>query len=290
MRPLPNITVVTADLEGCRKMKTRIIAAVALLPPLLVIVLALPSIWTAVLFGLAAAVAAYELLWGTGLVKHPRLIVYTAAMAFLVSIWGALGQNYPAALIGVLLFAAVLYAEGLASKATLRYEKMAVCFAGGLLIPFMLTALVRIHSGDEGRFFILIPFVLAFLSDTGAYFAGRAFGKHKLAPVISPNKTVEGVVGGVVGAIVGMLIYGAVLDLAFGFTVNYGLAAAYGVLGSLAAVFGDLSFSAIKRQTGIKDYGNLIPGHGGILDRFDSMTVVAPLAEALLILLPVAVK
>lgn len=290
MRPLPNITVVTADLEAYRKMKTRIIAAAALLPPLLVIVLVLPTIWTAVLFGLAAALAAYELLWGTGLVKNYRLIGYTALMAFLVSLWGGLGANYAAALIGVVLFAAILYAEELASKATLRYEKLAVCFAGGLLIPFMLTALVRIHSGENGRFFILIPFVLAFLSDTGAYFAGRAFGKHKLAPIISPNKTIEGVAGGVAGAIAGMLIYCVILDLAFGFTVNYLFAVVYGLIGSLAAVFGDLSFSAIKRQTGIKDYGNLIPGHGGILDRFDSMTVVAPLAEALLLLIPVAVK
>ena len=199
-------------------------------------------------------------------------------------------MHYAVALIGVLLFVAILYAEELASKATLQYEKLAVCLAGGLLIPFMLTALVRIHSGDNGRFLIPIPFVLAFLSDSGAYFVGCFFGKHKLAPVISPKKTVEGVFGGVAGAIVGMLIYGLVLDLGFGFHVNYFYAVVYGAIGSLAAVFGDLSFSAIKRQTGIKDYGNLIPGHGGVLDRFDSMTVVAPLAEALLILLPVAVK
>ena len=93
-----------------------------------------------------------------------------------------------------------------------------------------------------------------------------------------------------IGAIVGMVIYCLILKTYFGFSVNYLYAVIYGLIGSVAAVFGDLSFSAIKRQTGIKDYGNLIPGHGGILDRFDSMTVVAPLAEALLILLPVAVK
>jgi len=271
-------------------MKTRILAAVALLPALLIIVLALPTIWTAVLFGLMAALASYELLWGTGLVRQPRLLIYTAVMGFLTALWSHFGKDYTAALLGILIFAAVLYAEVLASKAKLGYEKITVCMAGGLLIPFLLCALVRIHSGEHGRFFILIPFVLAFLSDTGAYFAGRAFGKHKLAPVISPNKTVEGVVGGVLGAVAGMLIYCLVLQVAFGFTVNYLWAVVYGLLGSLAAVFGDLSFSAVKRQTGIKDYGNLIPGHGGILDRFDSMTVVAPLAEALLLLLPVAVK
>ena len=271
-------------------MKTRIIAAAALLPALLIVVLLLPGVFTAILFGLMAAIAAYELLYGTKLVKMPRLIGYTALMAFLVALWSCFGHSYPAALIGVLLFTSLLYAEVLASKAKIGYQKITVCLAGGLLIPFMLTALVRLRSAENGCFLILIPFVLAFLSDTGAYFAGCYLGKHKLAPVISPKKTVEGVVGGVVGAIVGMLLYCFILDIAFGFQANYFYAFVYGALGSVAAVFGDLSFSAIKRQTGIKDYGNLIPGHGGILDRFDSMTVVAPLTEALLILIPVVVK
>jgi len=132
--------------------------------------------------------------------------------------------------------------------------------------------------------------VLAFLSDTGAYFTGLKFGKHKLAPVISPKKTIEGVVGGVLGAILGMIIYCLVLRMAFGFQVNYLYAVLYGIVGSAAGVFGDLCFSVIKRQTQIKDYGNLFPGHGGILDRFDSMMVVAPLVEILMMLLPVAVK
>ena len=132
--------------------------------------------------------------------------------------------------------------------------------------------------------------MLAFLSDTGAYFAGLKFGKHKLAPVISPKKTVEGVVGGVLGAVLGMVIYCAVLNLGFQFRVNYLYAVVYGILGSAAGVFGDLCFSVIKRQTGIKDYGNLFPGHGGILDRFDSMMVVAPLVEVLMLIIPVVVR
>ena len=271
-------------------MKTRILAAAALLPLLLVVILVLPPVCTAVLVGLMAAIGAYELLFGTGLVKQTRLIVYTAVMGLLVSLWSHFGMGYAPALLGILVFCSVLYAEVLLSHAKLPYGNITVSLAGGLLIPFLLSALVRIRSGENGQYFILLPFVLAFMSDTGAYFAGRFLGKHKLAPVISPNKTVEGVVGGVAAAILGMLLYCLILNLAFDFRVNYLYAVLYGLLGSLAAVFGDLSFSAIKRQTGIKDYGNLIPGHGGILDRFDSMTIVAPLAEALLLLLPVAVK
>ena len=267
-------------------MKTRIIAAAVLVPILLIIVLALPKVWTAILFGFMAAVAAYELLCNTGYVRHPRLVVYSMVMAFLVSVWCYTGQSYVWALVGILLFCAALFGEMMLSHVKLRFEKLALCFAAGLLIPFLFTSLVRIHIMDGvGRYFIMIPFVMTFISDSGAYFAGKYLGHHKLAPVISPNKTVEGALGGIVGAIVGMLIYSLVLDLAFEFEVNYLYACIYGLVGSLGGMFGDLCFSVIKRQTGIKDYGNLIPGHGGILDRFDSMMIVGPLAEVLLILI-----
>ena len=100
---------------------------------------------------------------------------------------------------------------------------------------------------------------------------------------------IEGALGGMATAMAGMLIYALILGVGMGFDVDYGLAILYGAAGSAAGVFGDLCFSVIKRQTGIKDYGNLIPGHGGILDRFDSMMMVAPLIEALLVIVPFAV-
>ena len=271
-------------------MKTRIIVAVVLIPLLLIILLALPTVFTAVLVGAMCALAAYELLWGTGLVRLIRPVIYSAVMAFGAALWCHFGMSYTAAVLGILIYTALMFAELLAAKGQLPFEKISVCFVASFLIPLLLSALVRILGWDEGRFYVLLPFLLAFTSDSGAYFAGRFLGKHKLAPVISPNKTVEGVAGGIAGAIVGMLIYCVVLDLFFRFRVNYLFALTYGILGSLASVFGDLAFSAIKRQVGIKDYGNLIPGHGGVLDRFDSMTVVAPLTEALLLLIPFAVR
>lgn len=272
-------------------MKVRILASVILLPLLLIIVLALPKVCTAVLFGLMAAIAAYELLSGTGYIRHIRFVAYAMVMAFLVCIWSYTGMSHVWGLLGVLAFVTIYFSEMMLSHVKVRLEKITICMLAGLLIPYLFSSLIRIHAVEgTGRYFIIIPFVMAFLSDTGAYFAGKYLGKHKLAPVISPNKTVEGVIGGVLGAILGMLIYGLILDLAFGFTVNYLYAVLYGLIGSVAAVFGDLCFSVIKRQTGIKDYGNLIPGHGGILDRFDSMMIVGPLAELLLILIPVAVK
>ena len=270
-------------------MKTRVIAAVALLPLLLLVVLAAPKFLTAILFGAMAAIGAYELLNGTGLVKNLRLSIYSMVMAFWSVLWCGLGIGYVWLLLGVLVFWIVLFAEMMASDMKLAFDKVALCLVAGIVVPLLLGSLVRIHAAEKGRFFILIPFAMAFLSDTGAYFTGITFGKHKLAPLISPKKSIEGVVGGVLCAILGMLLYCFVLQVGFKMQVNYLAAILYGLLGSGAGVFGDLCFSVIKRQTGIKDYGNLIPGHGGILDRFDSMMVIGPLAEILLILVPLAV-
>ncbi len=272
-------------------MKIRIIASVVLLPLLLIVVLALPKVYTAILFGLMASLAAYELLLGTGYVKSIRLVSYAMVMAFLVTLWSYFGMPYAWGVLGVLALLAILFAEMMFSHIKLRFEKVALVLVAALLIPFLFSSLVRIHTvSGTGRYLILLPFIIAFLSDSAAYFVGRFFGKHHLAPVISPKKTVEGAIGGVLGAVVGMLLYGLVLQLAFDFRVNYLYAVIYGLVGSVGGVFGDLCFSVLKRQTGIKDYGNLIPGHGGILDRFDSMIIVGPLTELMLILIPVAVK
>ena len=272
-------------------MKTRIVTAAIALPLLLIILLALPKIVTAILFGLVCALAAYELLTATGFVKNIRVVIYSAVMALLVALWSYFGCSQVWAAAGLLVFSAVLFTELMLNHIKLRFEKIAVCLVAGVLIPYLFSAIVRIHSVDgTGRFFVLIPFIIAFISDSGAYFAGLYFGRRKLAPAISPKKTVEGAIGGVAAAILGMLLYMFIVDVAFGFTVNYLLVIVYGIVCSAAGVFGDLCFSVIKRQAGVKDYGTLLPGHGGILDRFDSMIIVAPLVEVLLTLIPLAVK
>lgn len=271
-------------------MKIRILAAVVLLPLLLAVVLFLPKICTAILFGAMCAIAVRELLIGTGLVKHKRLAIYGMTVAVFVALWSGLGTEYALALLCVFALFVFLAIELLLYHREMRFEEFALTVLSGVVLPFLLCAVVRIHSGEYGRHLILLPFVISFMSDTGAYFIGCFFGKHKLAPEISPKKTVEGLVGGVAGAIIGVVIYCLVLKFSFGFAVNYYCIPVYGILGSFGAVLGDLCFSVIKRQTGIKDYGNLIPGHGGILDRFDSMIVVAPLVELLMLYIPMVVK
>ena len=267
-------------------MKTRVIAAAVLLPLLLIAVLFLPKIVTAVIFGALAAIAAYELLYRTDLVKEVRLVAYSAVIAFGVSLWSLYGKQYTWAMLGILVFFAALFGEMMASHVKISFEKVAYCLAAGLLLPYLLTSIVRIHSWPLGRRYVFIPFILAFLSDTGAYFAGRAFGTHKLAPNVSPHKTVEGRVGGILTALIAMVLFAVVCRYCFHYEVNYVAAVVYGLVGAGASVLGDLGFSAIKRQTGIKDYGHLLPGHGGVLDRFDSMVLVAPVIEVLVWLMP----
>ena len=269
-------------------MKTRIIAAAVLIPLLLIVVLLAPTMVAAVIFAVLMAIGSYELLFRTGLIRHTRLVVYSSVMAFAVVMWSHAGAQQAYLLLGLGIYTLLLFAEMMMDHVKVRIEMLSVCYLSGVIVPYMLSALIRILGMVVGRYVILIPFVVAFLSDGGAYFVGLRFGRHKLAPVVSPNKTIEGALGGLAAAILGMLLYAIILDLFFpAFRVHYGLAMLYGLVGSAVGVFGDLCFSVIKRQTGIKDYGNLIPGHGGVLDRFDSLCMVAPLVEALLLILPI---
>ena len=270
-------------------MKTRIIAAAVLVPVLFLVVLAATEIVAAVVLGVLLAIASYELLYRTGLVTHPRLVVYSSVMAFGISMWSYLDSIHAYFILMVMVYFMLLFAEMMMDHVKVHFEMVGMCFVSGVILPYLLSALVRILMMSFGRYVILIPFVVAFLSDAGAYFVGLKFGRHKLAPVVSPNKTIEGLLGGLAAAMVGMLIYTVILDWPLKLDVNYGLALLYGLIGSLVGTFGDLCFSIIKRQTGIKDYGNLIPGHGGALDRLDSLTLVAPLMEALLLIAPVII-
>ena len=259
-------------------MKKRIISAAILVPILFLLTLAAPVIAASLVMSALMAIAAYELLYRTGLVKRPRLVIYSCIMAAAVCMWSYFGAIHSYFVILMIVFFILMFSEMMLDHIKVHFEDLSMCFVAGLLIPYMLSSLIRILNMDLGRYVILIPFVVAFMSDAGAYFIGLKFGRHKLAPVVS-----------IAFAVVSMLVYALIIDLLPGnLRVNYGLALLYGFAGSLLGIFGDLCFSIVKRQTGIKDYGNLIPGHGGVLDRFDSLTLVAPAMEVLLVLLPVA--
>ncbi|MDO4622454.1 MAG: phosphatidate cytidylyltransferase [Eubacteriales bacterium] len=146
-----------------------------------------------------------------------------------------------------------------------------VAFFGIVYLGVMLSCVYQTRMMNNGQYLVWLIFLCSWGCDTCAYCAGRLFGRHKMAPVLSPKKTVEGAVGGVIGAGLLGMIYAMVTG---------GPAAVYAlicVIGGLISMVGDLAASAIKRIEGIKDYGKLIPGHGGILDRFDSVIFTAPI-------------
>ena len=146
-----------------------------------------------------------------------------------------------------------------------------------LYIPVMFSFVKLILNLEYGRFYILYVFCGAFISDTFAFLIGSKFGKTKLAPEISPNKTVEGSLGGIFGVILSFVILTLVGNLKLGIYGNIFYWILIGIAASVAGQFGDLTASAIKRYCKIKDFGNIMPGHGGILDRFDSLMFVAPI-------------
>ncbi len=154
----------------------------------------------------------------------------------------------------------------------------AVTLLGFYYIPVLLSFIYLVREHSFGQLFVWLIFICAWGCDTGAYFVGILFGKHKLAPELSPKKTIEGAIGGVAFATIIALIYGFTISTFFAFNeFNITLSCTIiGLVGSVFAQLGDLSASAVKRYTSIKDFGNIIPGHGGILDRFDSILLTAP--------------
>ena len=149
--------------------------------------------------------------------------------------------------------------------------------------PVMLSLLYLIREGfSYGKYFIWLVFLCSWGSDTCAYAVGVLFGKHKMTPKLSPKKSVEGAVGGIVGAALLFVLYKYLLERYGGirFDINIVVVMAFGAVGAFVSMIGDLAASAIKRDYDIKDYGKLIPGHGGIMDRFDSVIITAPIIFA----------
>lgn len=254
-------------------MKTRIIVAVIAIPILVLVIFFAPLWVMGVVMGAISACCAWEFMRCTNEHVPLRVKVYCAVSAFLLCAGTAvLDGGLVCGGVLFLLFA-VMFCELMLSfrrEEVLNFELVLTAFMAGGIMPVLLSSVVRLGLRDLGRVYMLLPFVAAFSSDSGAYFAGCFLGKHKMAPRLSPNKTVEGSMGGFAAAVLLMLLYGLVLKLTK-LEVNFAVMAVYGFLGSLVCQLGDLSFSAVKRIYGVKDYGKLIPGHGGMLDRFDSM-------------------
>lgn len=208
----------------------------------------------------------------------PVSSVQAAQLYASIYIYRALAFGMVAALI-VFLFVYVLLFPAYHGR-----EVMAACFSF-LYAPVMLSFLYLTREGFLlGRYLVWFIFLCSWGSDTCAYAVGVLIGKHKMTPKLSPKKSIEGAIGGVAGAALLSALYAYLMQRYFlmpSYTASYslstGAAAALGAAGALVSMVGDLAASAFKRDYGIKDYGKLIPGHGGIMDRFDSVIVTAPL-------------
>ncbi len=163
-----------------------------------------------------------------------------------------------------------------------KYQETMFIAAVTLLVSHSLNMLnIMLQRNTFGLASVILALCAAWIADTGAYFAGTFFGKHKLCPEISPKKTVEGFFGGIVTDVVVMVIFAWIYSLITKAHVHYLWLIFIGAVCAVISVLGDLSASIIKRQQGIKDFGNIMPGHGGVMDRFDSVLFTVPAFYAL---------
>ena len=267
-------------------MKQRILVAVIGIPLLLLVLCWAPHWATAALLAALGVIGAHELLAAvSGAEKTKSLWVLAGFMAVctVFSTYAGMEEYKDTALVAVpwLLCAAVallflLAVRWFGRENAIAFQDACAMLLGGVAIPLAMSCLLRLRLMEFGGGLVLMPLVAAFMSDAAALFTGMACGKHKLAPKASPKKTVEGAVGGLVGGIVGMVLFRIVFFFVTVHALSIGWCMVIGLVGAFMGQLGDLSFSVIKRQCGIKDYGRLLPGHGGVLDRFDSVIFAAP--------------
>lgn len=183
---------------------------------------------------------------------------------------------YPWILSGVLIGFMLIGVWNMLTLGKFEIRRPLFLFVISLCFPVLYSCIPALRLEGNGVGGLALIFWACFLTDTGAYFIGRRFGKRKLAPVISPHKTVEGYIGGVGINIVGFTLLALILRLCFAEPVAIWEFSLLGLVTGVLDQFADLSLSAIKRHMGIKDFGRLMPGHGGVLDRFDSLLYVGP--------------
>lgn len=266
-------------------MLVRIISSIVCLPILLILVIfgGLPlqiAVLAASLIGMHEFYQAFS-----PNNKRIHIIGYAFAIFYGIFLQEIVnGLNMFNIFVSVFLLVLLIYSVICHSK-TNALESMTTFF-GFFYVSFLLSHVVLIRQYTYGSFFIWLAFICAWGCDTGAYFTGMSIGKHKLIPSLSPKKTIEGAIGGVVAATLLSVLYGYVIQTNFTLPdVNIvPLCAVTGFIGSILSQIGDLAASAMKRYTGIKDFGKLIPGHGGIIDRFDSVLLTAPTVYYIMLL------
>ena len=203
----------------------------------------------------------------------PGIVGYLAATVFYCNLKWAFLPDLMVVVLGFLMALMFVYVFTYPKYKT---EQVLHTFFAVIYAAVLMSFIYLVRSGDDGIFLIWLIFLSSWGCDTCAYLTGVTCGKHKMAPVLSPKKSVEGGIGGVIGAALLGALYGFLVRNQVGFDHPALVCAVVCGVGGLISMVGDLAASAVKRNYGIKDYGKLIPGHGGILDRFDSVLFTAP--------------
>ncbi len=252
-------------------MKSRLLVAAFGIPLALWVILFAPVWVMEVVIWLLSGIGAYELMKCINAHKNIRFSTAVAAALVLI-VPSAFGEVF---LIPAIMFCLIVHFAFAVWKAgEMKWCEVATAFFAITVIPYALSAFLRMTDAGFSRAYLLLPLIFSFASDSGAFFVGLAFGKHKLAPKVSPKKTVEGAIGGIVFCVLFFVIFGLIIEKSVGAHANYLVLAIGGVFISVVSQIGDLVMSLIKRKYGIKDYGKIFPGHGGVLDRCDSVLAV----------------
>ena len=289
-------------------MKIRIISALVAMVLLFAVLLCPYAIVFALMVAAAAAIAVWELLYATHRITNKWVVascmVFAAIEVLVVYAVQCVmsGAYTPQPMLSALsqmpavcylpLVLPVLFALGMMLYTVYAYEKVdahapsyAFCMTSYATLGFAAIAALRQLHPSVGITYVLLTMVIPWMSDTGAYFIGTLCGKHKMAPVISPKKSWEGFFGGWAVSVGASALYAVICNVWLPTDVSPLTFAIVALVLAPLSVCGDLFASVIKRQSGIKDYGNLMPGHGGVMDRFDSVVCIAPLLYILLLLL-----
>ncbi len=241
-------------------------------------------------FTLLAIIATYEMLCCIGLQKHPIIAIFSYLYCGSSVVLSRVIENTEKFLMfmlfSTLVYVFIVIACSLFSKGSIPIDLAGELFMMMFYIAVTLSCVLLVRDSANGAYLYLLVFLGAWITDTGAYFTGMAVGKHKLIPDVSPKKTVEGAVGGVVFCAAVMALYAFAVGKLFDLQPSYSAFIICGLILSVVSMIGDLVMSLLKRKHGIKDYGILFPGHGGVLDRFDSVLACAPFLMILVTVMP----
>lgn len=266
-------------------MKKRIISGALAGAVVIFILVCLPNYVCNIAATILALIGTHEFIKAINAYGYKPIRSISYASCFILLFIGQFGlreiYKWAFAFLGVMTIACLIYAffirKGLTTLIDISFTFFVVLYVDILLSFFLLTYYINRNGVQVGRYLVWYIMFGACLTDAFAYFVGVKFGKHKLCPEISPKKTVEGAIGGIVGCIVSLLAYTFALNKFCSFGINYISIGLISVFVAIFAQLGDLVASSIKRSAKIKDFGNILPGHGGVLDRIDSVLFVSPI-------------